>query len=157
MQLEDSPGSVLVRAEIAFRIRPVLAPTSSCQGNRACGDAQVPAFPLSNVRSTYKIVGILLACGSHIEHNRRRNQPVNWNLVRPGMPLGKVQRTVEMRSAMLTRAVTRRSIEISARSRSPLIFSPLEAISCWPIDGVFVKAVSEIDKLRVRQIRRWRL
>src|SRR5262249_47069270 len=144
MQFGDCTGSVLVRAEVVFRIRPVLAPTSSYQGNRALGNAAMRAFPSSDVPGAYEIVWVLLARCSHIDNRRRHNQATDGNLVCPRMPLGKMQRTVKMRSAVLARPITRRSVEISARSWSPLVLSPLETVSRRPVDRVFVEAIGEI-------------
>src|SRR5512138_1519854 len=112
---------MFVCTKIVLRIGPVLPPPGPYQHDRAFGNAPVFSFPCGDVVGTDQVIAISIARGGDINNHRRSDQPSNRYFIGTLLPLGKMQRTVDMGATMFARSITSRGIEISTRCWPPLI------------------------------------
>src|SRR5262245_56827084 len=108
-----------VRSEVSLLVRPELSPTRPYQSDRIVGDTPVRLLPRSDVVNRQAIIGVFGGGLGNIYHDGGRHETRNRNLVPRPFALAEMERSVQVRAAVLARGVSRRRIPVSARRPPP--------------------------------------
>src|SRR6187402_1484605 len=97
------------------------------------------------------VISLAIAGLRHIDHNGWADQPVERNLVDRLMPLGEVDRRIDVRAAVLGGEEAIGRVVIPGWRHAGSVVAKLKAFRCGPVDRLRVVSVREIDDFACRK------